>query len=243
MHPIETMDANTIGTRRLLDYAAKRKIKSMLFMSTSEIYGDPFPEYIPTSEDYRGNVSCTGPRACYDESKRFGETLCVNFFRTRGVPVKIARPFNFYGPGLRLEDKRVIPDFFTNAFTGEDIVMHSDGKATRSFCYASDGIDGLLKILLSDQDGESFNVGNDREEISMRTLAEEVAGLFSNGMGVKFEASEDREYLTDNPQRRCPNLGKIRTKLGYEPEVMLHEGLGRTKRWYEDNMGDSRVSS
>ena len=137
--PIETMDANIDGLRNLLDYARPgadaSPVEGFLFYSTSEIYGDPPPENIPTPEDYRGNVSCTGPRACYDESKRYGETLCVNFARQHGVPVTMARPFNNYGPGLKITDRRVIPDFARDVLAGRDIVMLSDGSPTRTFCY------------------------------------------------------------------------------------------------------------
>ncbi|MEW6722665.1 MAG: NAD-dependent epimerase/dehydratase family protein [Candidatus Micrarchaeota archaeon] len=232
LHPIETMDANVNGTRNLLELARRHPIKSMVFFSTSEIYGDPPTGMVPTPETYRGYVSCTGPRACYDESKRFGETLCVNFHRAHGVPVKSVRPFNVYGPGLRLDDKRVIPDFFSNGFRGEDIALLSDGRPTRSFCYLSDAADGFLRVLLRGRNGEAYNVGND-EEISMLDLARKISGLF--GRGVTFKKSEDKEYLTDNPMRRCPDLAKIRSELGYSPKVALDEGLARTKKWYERN--------
>ncbi len=235
-YPIETIDSNVAGTRNLLEYAVAKKIKSMLFMSTSEIYGDPPADMIPTKEDYRGNVSCTGPRACYDESKRLGETLCVNFFRARGAPVKIARPFNVYGPGLRLDDRRVIPDLFSGAFSRKEIIMYSDGKPSRSFCYVSDAVSAFARILLSGHNGESFNVGNDLEEITMGTLASEVAGLFGGSVKIEYRKSEDKEYLTDNPQRRCPDLSKIRKLTGYQPKVRLKEGLARMKEWYESEI-------
>ena len=145
------MDANINGLRSLLDWSlrrsasAARPVEGFLFFSSSEIYGDPTPENIPTPETYRGNVSCTGPRACYDESKRYGETLCVNFAHQYGLPVQIARPFNNYGPGLKITDRRVIPDFARDILDGRDIVMLSDGSATRTFCYVADAVDGLLQ--------------------------------------------------------------------------------------------------
>jgi len=235
-YPIETMDANVLGTRNLLDYAAKRGIESMLFFSSSEVYGDPTPGHIPTPETYCGNVSFTGPRACYDESKRFGETLCVNFHKSKGVPVKAVRPFNVYGPGLRIDDKRVIPDLFSCAFKGNDIVLHGHGKETRSFCYAADALDGFMKVLLSDFNGEAFNVGNDQEEVTMLALALEVSGLFGGKTKIVHAPSAEHDYLTDNPQRRCPDLAKIRVKLGYSPRVRLREGLARLKAWYGPQM-------
>jgi UDP-glucuronate decarboxylase len=137
-YPIETMDANVHGLRYLLDYCLEQRdtekpVEGFLFFSTSEIYGDPTPENIPTPETYQGRVSCTGPRACYDESKRYGETLCINFAQQYGLPIKMARPFNNYGPGLKVTDKRVLPDFARNVLNNEDIVMLSDGSPTRTF--------------------------------------------------------------------------------------------------------------
>lgn len=234
-YPIETMDANVIGLRRLLDYAAQRPIESMLFLSTSEIYGDPTPDGIPTAETYRGFVSCTGPRASYDESKRFGETLCVNFAAARNVPVKIARPFNNYGPGLKISDRRVLPDFFNQLLSGRPIVMLSDGSPTRTFCYISDAITGYLLILLSAHNGEPFNVGTEEPEISMRTLAELCSSISGSKQGVEFGHSSDADYLTDNPQRRCPDIRKARQMLGYAPKIDLEEGLRRTYQWYLAN--------
>jgi len=235
-YPVETIDSNVAGTRSLLEHAHANGTKSMVFLSTSEIYGDPTEGNIPTPEDYRGNVSCTGPRACYDESKRMGETLCTTFFRAKGVAVKIVRPFNVYGPGLRIDDRRVIPDMFSGAFFRQEIVLHSDGSPTRSFCYVSDAIDGILRILLSRHEGAPFNLGNDEQEISMRDLAITVQSLFPGNVKVIFKKSGDSDYLVDNPQRRCPNLEKIKTLTGYHPKTSLKEGLGRLKRWYENEM-------
>ncbi|SVB25513.1 uncharacterized protein METZ01_LOCUS178367, partial [marine metagenome] len=134
--PIKTVDVNYQGTRNLLEIARKKKIKSMLFLSSSEIYGDP--EVVPTPESYQGKVSCTGPRACYDESKRLAETISTLYFQQYKIPVKIARPFNVYGPYLNLNDGRIIPDFMGSAIEKSEIVIHSDGSPTRSFCYVSD---------------------------------------------------------------------------------------------------------
>ena len=242
--PIETMDANVNGLRHLLDYAraqaqAGKPLGGFLYYSTSEIYGDPTAENIPTPETYRGNVSCTGPRACYDESKRYGETLCVNFAEQHGLPVRIARPFNNYGPGLKISDRRVLPDFARNVLNGEDIVMLSDGAPTRTFCYIADAIVGYYKILLVGRDGESYNIGIDTPEISMRELAERVIALAQSLWNYKGELklgeSEDKEYLTDNPNRRCPIIDKAREHLAYEPGVDIDEGLRRALIWYSGN--------
>lgn len=243
-YPIETMDANVNGLRLLLERCRRQQesghpVSGFLNFSTSEIYGDPTPDQIPTPETYRGNVSCTGPRACYDESKRYGETLCVNFARQHDLPVACARPFNNYGPGLKISDRRVIPDFARDLFAGNDLVMLSDGSPTRTFCYVADAIVGYFKILVRGRAGEAYNIGNEKPEISMLTLAEMLAetarGLFGYTGKVVRKTSSDQEYLTDNPQRRCPIIAKAREELGFEPEVPIEEGLRRTLVWYRDN--------
>ncbi len=238
-YPLETMDANVIGLRNLLDHAVALRPESFLFFSSSEIYGDPDPAHIPTPEDYRGFVSCTGPRACYDESKRYGETLCVTFHQVHGTPVKVARPFNNYGPGLSIDDRRVLPDFFRDVLAGRDIALLSDGRATRTFCYISDAITGYLLVLLSTHDGEAFNIGTEAPEISMEDLARAVIRVAGRDLRVTKTVSDDPLYLRDNPQRRCPDLTKTRRLLGYEPRVGLEEGLARMYEYYRPNSGES----
>ncbi|HUU39782.1 MAG TPA: NAD-dependent epimerase/dehydratase family protein [Desulfatiglandales bacterium] len=234
-YPIETMDANVIGLRRLLNHAIVLPPRSMLFFSSSEIYGDPTPEAIPTPESYRGNVSCTGPRACYDESKRFGETLCVNFQKIFGVPIKIVRPFNNYGPGLKISDRRAIPDFFRDVLSGRNIVLYSDGTPTRTFCYISDAMVGYLLTLLSEYDGEAFNIGVDGPEIEIQGVAKKVIEVSGKPLKVVVKKPKDADYLKDNPIRRCPDISKARSLLGYSPAVDLDEGLIRSYAWYTAN--------
>jgi len=244
LHPIETMDANVNGLRHLLDWTVAQKdssapVEGFLFYSTSEIYGDPSAENIPTPETYRGNVSCTGPRACYDESKRYGETLCVNFAKVHEVPVRIARPFNNYGPGLKITDGRALPDFATNVFAGTDITLLSDGAPTRTFCYVADAVAGYFKIMVRGRDGESYNIGTDDDEISMLGLAEMVVELSGELFGyegkVTYQKSDDADYLTDNPNRRRPIIDKARSELGYDPGISLEEGVRRSLIWYSGN--------
>ena len=243
-NPIATMDANVNGLRHLLDYALERNdsaapVEGFLFFSTSEIYGDPTPEYIPTPETYRGNVSCTGPRACYDESKRYGETLCVNFAQQYGLAIRIARPFNNYGPGLKITDRRALPDFVRNVMADEDIVLLSDGSPTRTFCYITDAITGYLKVLLRGRNGEAYNIGVDAPEISIAELADRTVATAANLFGyegrVVRKVSGDADYLTDNPNRRCPVIDKARSELAYEPVVGIEEGLRRSLLWYAAN--------
>jgi nucleoside-diphosphate-sugar epimerase len=242
--PIGTMDTNVSGLRALLEYARRRKDASkpfsgFLFYSSSEIYGDPTPENIPTPETYRGLVSCTGPRACYDEAKRYGETLCVNFSRQYGVPVTAARPFNNYGPGLKISDRRVLPDFARDVIDGRDIILLSDGSPTRTFCYVADAICGYYKVLVNGQPGESYNIGVETPEISMAQLADKIVALARELFGytgkVVRQRSADNEYLLDNPLRRCPVIAKARRDLGFNPSVSIDEGLRRAMIWYGDN--------
>jgi dTDP-glucose 4,6-dehydratase/UDP-glucuronate decarboxylase len=244
LHPLETMDANVEGVRRLLDLGRRRAeqgrpLRGLLFFSTSEIYGDPTPGNIPTPETYRGHVSCTGPRACYDESKRYGETLCVTFAQKYGVPVAMARPFNNYGPGLKITDGRVIPDFARDILAGRDVVMRSDGSPGRTYCYVADAVAGYLAILTRGRPGEPYNIGVGGPEVTVAELAAAMTELgrelFGYRGAVVVRPSDDGAYLTDNPARRCPVIAKAQTELGYEPSVSLRDGLRRTLLWYAEN--------
>lgn len=230
-HPIATLETNVLGLKYLIELSMKNNIRSFLSLSSSEIYGDPDEVHIPTKEDYNGNVSCTGPRACYDESKRLGETMCVNYHKEYGVPIKVARPFNVFGPGLKLDDRRVIPDFFSDAIHKHKIQILSDGTPTRSFCYVSDAVKGFMLTLLSEFNGEAFNIGNDQTEISMMGIAELIAEIVGN-VTVDYKKSTEKDYLTDNPKRRCPDLTKAKTYLNYYPKVKLKTGLERMYQWY-----------
>lgn len=242
--PLKTIDANINGLRNLLDYAVGqrnkgRPIRGLLFYSSSEIYGDPVASAIPTPETYRGNVSCTGPRACYDESKRFGETLCVVYARHEGLPVTIARPFNNYGPGLKITDGRVLPDFARDVISGRDIVMLSDGSPKRTFCYATDAIVGYYKVLVKGRHGEAYNIGIDKPEISVGELAKLTAqagrDLLDYAGSVVLGRSSETDYLVDNPNRRCPVIDKARSELGFDPKVTIEEGIYRSLIWYAHN--------
>jgi nucleoside-diphosphate-sugar epimerase len=181
-----------------------------LFFSSSEIYGDPPSDQIPTSENYRGNVSCTGPRACYDEAKRYGETLCVNFAQQHELPIKVVRPFNNYGPGLKITDRRVIPDFAHDILAGRDVIMLSEGSPRRTFCYVADAVIGYYKVLLRGKNGGSYNIGVEAPEISIAELAQQMVSIARSLLGydgkVVHQASKDLNYLTDNPSRRCPDI-------------------------------------
>ena len=234
-YPLETIDVNVMGTRHILDLAKRQNARSVLYLSSSEIYGDPDSRNIPTAEDYRGYVSCTGPRACYDESKRMAETLCGVYRNLYNVRVKVVRPFNVYGPGQRLDDGRVVPDLMSAALRRTPIILYSDGRATRSFCYVRDAVRAMSLILMSDAGGEAFNVGNDEREISIAELAHEVSRVAGPpALQIIHGKSNDAQYLTDNPQRRCPDLTKLRERFSWRPTVSLSEGLHRTLNSYRE---------
>lgn len=229
--PVVTLDANIWGLRRLLDfYRGRETLEGFLFFSSSEIYGDPDAASIPTSEDYRGLVSCTGPRACYDESKRFGETMCWVYAREYGMPLTIARPFNNYGPGMRLDDRRLPADFAKCVVENRDIVILSDGLPTRTFCYVSDAVTGYILCLLHGKYAY-FNIGIEKPETSVRDFAKIYASagheVFGHDLQVHYETSTDADYMTDNPNRRCPIITKARENLGYDPKVLVDEGIRR----------------
>lgn len=240
VYPIETVDANITGLRRLLDYYSQKDIKGFLFFSSSEIYGDPFPEFIPTKENYRGNVATIGPRACYDEAKRFGETLCYLFAQKYNMPIGVARPFNNYGPGMNINDKRLPADFAKAVLENRDLEILSDGTPTRTFCYISDAITGYLKVLLHGK-FDVFNIGIDKPEISVRQFAEifnEQGKMHFGYAGkISFAKSSDEAYLTDNPNRRCPDITKAKEVLGYNPAILVSEGIGRYLQFLKINEG------
>jgi len=230
-YKIETIDVATLGTKNILELAKEKKPQSVLFFSSSEIYGDPDPKFVPTPEAYVGRVSCTGPRSNYDESKRLGETMCIAYFQEHNIPVKIVRPFNIFGPGMRLDDYRVIPNFVANAMQKKPIPVYGSGSHTRTFCYVTDGITGFLKVLLSEYNGKVFNVGNDRNEISMENLAKTVAEMFGNGAKIEKTSGPTDAYASADPKRRCPDISKIKAKLGFEPKIGLKAGIKRFVEW------------
>ena len=233
-YPLKTVDVNYQGTRNLLELSKEKKVDGMLFLSTSEIYGDP--DIIPTPESYWGNVSCIGPRACYDESKRLAETVSILYKQIFQVPVKIVRPFNVYGPFLNLDDGRMIPDFMKNAINDSKIIIHSDGSPTRSFCYITDAMRAFFRVLMLAPSGSICNVGNDKEEISVKNTAELIKKIVKAPVEIKFEKSDDPNYVVNNPQRRCPDLKYIKKTVGYEPQISLEEGLRRAYVWYRENL-------
>ena len=232
-YPLETIEVTINGAKHLLELARVKKVKSFLFFSSSEIYGDPDNRHVPTPETYKGNVSSIGPRSSYDESKRLGETLCMVYNDKFKVPVKIVRPFNVYGPGIHQDDYRVIPSFIFNALAGKTLNVYEKGEQTRSFCYISDAMVYIIKILLSTANGEVYNIGNDADEVSVNQLAKRVNKLFKNKLSIK-NISYPSRYPQDEPKRRRPDIAKVKSASGYSPHVDLDLGLKRTIAWCKE---------
>ncbi len=229
-YPLETLEVATVGTKRVLELGRQHPLKGFLFFSSSEIYGDPDPRYVPTPESYRGNISCLGPRACYDESKRLGETLCSIYHQLYGVPARMVRPFNVYGPGMQQRDYRVLPNFAHRILSGQPLHLYGDGTQTRTFCYITDAMTGFLKVLLSGTNGQAYNIGNPVPEVSMLELAKTLEQVLNRPLDAQQVVYPD-SYPADEPQRRCPDITKASVQLNYQPVVTLPDGLKRFMDW------------
>ena len=234
--PIETLDAGVLATRKMLELSDSLKVKGFLFTSTSEVYGNPPADQIPTKESYYGYVNSYGPRSMYDESKRCAEAYCYSFWKQKAVPARIARIFNTYGPRLDTKNPtgygRALIKFVYQAINNQPISMYGDGKQTRSFCYATDQVCGLIKLLLTPNiDGEVVNIGNGTE-----TDIKELIGLtvrLANSSSETVESEPDYN-IEDDPRRRRPDTTKARQLLGWEPKISLEEGLRRTIEWVKN---------
>ncbi len=229
--PLETLDVSSIGTRRALDLARANDARFFL-ASTSEVYGDPLVH--PQTEEYWGNVNPVGPRAVYDEAKRFAETLTMTYHREFGLRSAIVRIFNTYGPRLRPADGRVVSNFLVQAMKGVPITVYGDGSQTRSFCYVADEVRGLIALFDSDEIGP-INVGNP-DEFTMLELAQIVIELTGSGSPIVFEP-----LPADDPTRRRPDITKARERLGWAPTVNLREGLRCTYAAYEEEQRRGRL--
>jgi dTDP-glucose 4,6-dehydratase len=225
--PIQTLKVGSLGTHKALGLA-KEKRAVFLLASTSEVYGDPLVH--PQPESYWGNVNPIGPRGVYDEAKRFAEAMTMAYHRHHGVPTRVVRIFNTYGPRMRLRDGRALPTFMTQALRGEDVTVYGDGTQTRSFCYVTDLIDGILRLLFSDV-SEPVNVGNP-EEITLLAFARKVVEATGSRSGIVF-----RPLPVDDPKVRQPDISRARTLLGWEPRVGLDEGLRSTIPYFRSRAG------
>ena len=232
--PVGTIDVNTGATRRLLELALEKNARRFLYYSSGEIYGDAPPEAVPTPETFPGLVDCTGPRSVYTESKRMGETIVMAFLRAHGLNAQIVRPFHVYGPGMRLDDGRVMADFLRCRLNNDPIEILSAGLDTRAFCYIADATVLTLQVLAAGSPGGIYNVGNDGEHTSIRDLAELIARLEEPKMPVRVAADPDAAHLQGTPGRVCPDMSRARQDFGYAPSVGLEAGLRRTLAWYRE---------
>ena len=234
-HPIETILVNSHGTYLMLEQARKQNAL-FLVASTSEAYGDPLVH--PQREDYWGNVNPIGPRACYDESKRLGETLTMEYHRQYQLNARIVRIFNTYGPNSQFDDGRMIPNFITQALRDEPLTIYGDGRITRSICYVSDLVDGLMLAMFQPQTaGEVFNLGN-TEEHTVLEYAHTIIRLCEASSSIIFEPNR-----VDDPERRRPDISKAQQVLGWQPRVSLEAGLRRTIEWFGNHISQpSQIS-
>ncbi len=221
--PIQTLLAGSIGTKNLLDLA-KQKKATFLFASTSEVYGDPLQH--PQKEKYWGNVNPIGPRSCYDESKRFGESLCYAYKKVNNIEVRIARIFNTYGPRMRKNDGRVIPNFITQALSKKPITIYGNGTQTRSFCYISDLVEGLY-LLMNSKETTPTNLGNPIET-KIIDLAKKIITITNSTSKIVY-----KKLPIDDPTRRLPDITKAKQKLNWQPKTSLEEGLKKTIDWFK----------
>ncbi len=225
--PIQTLKVGSLGTHKTLGLARAKKA-TFLLASTSEVYGDPLVH--PQKEDYWGNVNPIGPRGVYDEAKRFAEAMTIAYHRYHGIDVKIVRIFNTYGPRMRVRDGRAIPAFISQALEGEPLTVFGDGRQTRSFCYISDLVEGIYRLLMSDQN-LPVNIGNPRE-MTILELAETIKKMTGSSSLIEY-----KPLPVDDPKVRQPDISLAREKLGWEPRVELEEGLGGTVEYFRKKLG------
>jgi len=234
-HPIETIMVNSLGTYQMLEQARRQKAL-FLFSSTSEAYGDPLVH--PQREDYWGNVNPVGPRACYDESKRLGETLTMEYYRQFQVNARMVRIFNTYGPNSQADDGRMIPNFIIQALQNKPLTIYGDGSFTRSICYVSDLVEGLILALFKPfTAGEIFNLGN-TEELTVLEFAQTIIRLCQSSSTIIFEP-----VRIDDPERRRPDISKAQQVLGWQLNISTEEGLKRTIAWFSAQMSQASTIS
>tara|TARA_Y100000356_G_C11258680_1_gene291977 strand:- start:1061 stop:2110 length:1050 start_codon:yes stop_codon:yes gene_type:complete len=234
-YKLETIDVSIQGTKRVLELARKKQSKGVLFFSTSEVYGSPSAENVPTPETFNGNVSCVGPRAHYDEPKRMAETLCVTYASIYDMKVNIVRPFNVYGPGMRLDDGRGVINIIKYALQNKDLPIYGDGLSTRTWTYITDATIGFIKTLFAEMSGEAFNIGMDNPEISTIELSKLIVNLSDSDSKLTIVDAPIEAYEKGfDVLRRCPDISKSKNMLGFKPVIKVDEGLKRTIDWMRE---------
>jgi dTDP-glucose 4,6-dehydratase len=230
IYPIQTLKVGSLGTHKALGLAKEKKARFLL-ASTSEVYGDP--QVHPQTEDYWGNVNPIGPRGVYDEAKRFAEAMTMAYHRTHGVDTRIARIFNTYGPRMRLDDGRVVPTFILQALRGEDLTVYGDGLQTRSFCFVDDLVEGIVRLLFS-QETDPVNLGNP-SEFSIMEFSREILEITGSRSPVVH-----KPLPVDDPRVRQPNISRAQQILGWTPQVTLQEGIRRTVPYFQEKLLQKR---
>ncbi len=226
--PVGTLNANVLGTINMLKLAQTKSVESFLYFSSGEVYGEVKDEFMPIKEDTFGYLNPALVRSCYGESKRMGETICVSYYSQYGIKAKIVRPFHTYGPGMALDDGRVYADFVANILKDQNIILNSDGKAKRAFCYLTDATIGFLTVLVNGENGEAYNVGNPQEEYSILELANILVNLYpEKKIEVILNKTINANYLKSTITRNSPNIDKLK-KLNWNPKVTIEKGFKRT---------------
>jgi len=231
-HPVETLNVAVNGTQNMLNIAEEQGAR-FIFFSSSEIYGDPDAAHVPTPESYRGNVACQGPRACYDESKRLGETLCYIWHENFGLHTNTIRPFNVFGPGMNEKDYRVLPSIASALKGDRAFKAYGTGRQTRTYTFITDALDGFFRVFARGVAGEAYNIGNAKPELSVLELIDVTR--WELGRDLKFDVIEHPDsYPADEPQRRCPDIRKAREQLGFNPQTELLDGLRSFFAWTDE---------
>ncbi|MHC8508164.1 MAG: NAD-dependent epimerase/dehydratase family protein [Rhodospirillales bacterium] len=228
-YPLETIEVAVTGTKNMLRLAEQTGARFMFF-SSSEVYGDPDPAHVPMRESYCGNVASQGPRACYDESKRMGETLCYVFHEMHGVQTSIVRPFNVYGPGMSETDYRVLPNFASRIKAGMPLNIYGSGAQTRTFCYITDAVVGFTLAMTQGVSGQTYNIGNPQPEISVLQLADLLDDVLGRKLDRRIVEYPD-SYPGGEPMRRAPNIEKARQQLKFDPAADIKTGLKNFLDW------------
>ena len=227
--PIETVEVTIEGIKNCLKLAKKNNAK-LIYFSSSEIYGDPHKDYIPTNENYNGNVSSMGPRSCYDESKRLGETMCWIYSNYFKVHTNIIRPFNVYGPGMKQNDYRIFPNFASNSLNKKKLNVYGKGNQTRTYCYISDAVEGFLRVIALGRFGQVYNIGNNKPEINMSKLYRSIQKCIPKKI-KSINIDYPKNYPQVEPLRRCPDISKIKNEFGFKNKVTLEDSIKRFFNW------------